>query len=176
VIITIAGKPGSGKSCVAEELAKKLKYPLFSAGDLFRNIAKEKKVSVIELNQLAEKDSWLDTEVDRRIIELGRKKNVIIGGHISAFLIKNAKLKIYLTANPFVRAKRIAKRENISFLRAFFGTMEREILELHRWKRRYNFDYRDKKAYNLVIDTTHMTSEGVVKIILARVRAVEKKK
>ena len=77
MIITISGKAGSGKSTIAKELAKKLKLKHYSIGDLMRQIAKEKNISLIELSKLAEKDNSIDKELDnwninqyvKRIIE-----------------------------------------------------------------------------------------------------------
>ena len=46
MIITISGKPGSGKSTVAKEAAKKLKLKYYCIGDFQRKIARKKSISL----------------------------------------------------------------------------------------------------------------------------------
>ena len=52
MIIVLGGRAGSGKSTIAKEVAKKLGYKHYSMGDLQRNIAKEKGISLLELGKL----------------------------------------------------------------------------------------------------------------------------
>ncbi|MCH9028900.1 MAG: nucleoside monophosphate kinase, partial [Bacteroidetes bacterium] len=66
MIITISGKAGSGKSTVAKELARKLELKHYSIGDLMRQMAKEKNISLTELGKLAEKDDSIDKELDKK--------------------------------------------------------------------------------------------------------------
>ncbi|MEZ4103369.1 MAG: nucleoside monophosphate kinase [Candidatus Paceibacterota bacterium] len=42
-IITIAGKPGSGKSTTAKRLSGELNYAHFSSGDFFRQVGLDKR-------------------------------------------------------------------------------------------------------------------------------------
>ena len=53
--ITITGNLGSGKSTVCKELAK-IDYQIMSTGTIFREIAKERGLSVIELNEEVNKE------------------------------------------------------------------------------------------------------------------------
>jgi len=48
MIITIGGFAGSGKSTVADIVAKKLGWGRISAGDVFRKLAKEKTQTLDE--------------------------------------------------------------------------------------------------------------------------------
>lgn len=41
ILISLIGRPGSGKSTVGKILSKNTGYPFFSAGDLFRKVANE---------------------------------------------------------------------------------------------------------------------------------------
>ncbi|MBO5489595.1 MAG: dephospho-CoA kinase, partial [Eubacterium sp.] len=53
--ISITGTLGSGKSSVCK-LLKEKGYDIISNGVLFREIAEEKGVSVVELNEIAKTD------------------------------------------------------------------------------------------------------------------------
>ncbi len=74
MIITISGIAGSGKSTVAKLLAKRLGYRHYSIGDFMREMAKERKVSLLELSKEAEKGHSIDKELDEKQRELGKKK------------------------------------------------------------------------------------------------------
>src|SRR2546425_9448634 len=52
VIIAIAGPIGVGKSTVARQLAAALGYRYISGGEVFREIARERGISVTEVNKL----------------------------------------------------------------------------------------------------------------------------
>ena len=173
MIITISGKAGSGKSTVAKEVAKKLKLKHYSIGDLMRKIAKEKNISLIDLSKLAEKDTSIDTELDKKNIELRDEDNFVIDGRLTAYFSPYADLKVFLDCEDKVRAERILKdkREgekgkNIQQLTKIIK--QREQSERKRYKELYNIDYHDKKLYNLMIDTTNLSiNEVVEKIVTA---------
>ncbi|MBI2654170.1 nucleoside monophosphate kinase [Candidatus Woesearchaeota archaeon] len=84
--ITISGKAGTGKSTVAKLLAHKLNLKHYSIGDLMRAMAKEKGITLLELNQLAEQDKSIDLELDDKLKELGQEKdNFVVDGRLTAF-------------------------------------------------------------------------------------------
>ena len=171
MIITISGKAGSGKSTVAKEVAKKLNLKHYSIGDLMRQIAKEKNMSLIELSRLAEKDRSIDTELDKKNIELREEDNFVIDGRLTAFFSPYAELKVFLECKDKVRAERILndKREeeksrNINAL--IKKIRQREQSERKRYKNLYDVDYYNKKLYDLIIDTTNLSVKEVVEKII----------
>jgi len=56
-VITISGKPGSGKSTVANLLHEKLRIPYVYSGMIFRESAKEHNMSLEEFGKYCEKNS-----------------------------------------------------------------------------------------------------------------------
>jgi predicted cytidylate kinase len=175
MIITISGKAGSGKSTIAEELAKKLKHKHYSIGDLMRQLAKEKNITLIELGKLAEKDPSIDRQLDQKQIELRNKGNFVIDGRLTAFFIPNSNLKVFLDCNDQVRAERILKDnrsdEKSKDINGIIKKIrQREHSERKRYKKLYNIDYYDKKLYNLVIDTTDLNIKKVVERIIKAIR------
>jgi len=173
MIITISGKAGSGKSTVAKELAKKLNLKHYSIGDLMRQIAKERNISLIELSKLAEKDDSIDIELDKKNIQLREENNFVIDGRLTAYFSPYADLKVFLDCDNKVRAERILqdkreeeKSKNLEELAK--KIKQREESERKRYKKLYNVDYCDKSLYDLIIDTTNLSiSEVVEKIIKA---------
>jgi len=121
MIITLSGEAGSGKSSCAKGLASFLSLKHYSIGDLMRQIAVERNISLESLSSLAEHDSSIDKALDEKQKLLGKNEDqFVLDGRLSGFFIPHA-IKIFLTATIEKRASRIhkAKRnlepsENIS--------------------------------------------------------------
>ena len=107
MIITISGKPGSGKSSIAKMIAEKYKLKYYSTGEFFRTRAKEKNLSLKEFSTLAQKEREHDNETDKWQIELGKKEdNFVIEGRLGHKFIEKA-VKIYLDVDKETGAERI---------------------------------------------------------------------
>ena len=175
MIITISGKAGSGKSTVAKELAKKLNLKHYSIGDLMRQIAKEKKLTLSQLSKLAEKDKSIDAALDKKNIELRDENNFVIDGRLTAYFNPYADLKIFLGCNDKVRAERILKEkrkdEKSKNTKELIKKInQREQSERKRYKEIYSIDYYDKKLYDLIMDTTDLSISEVVAIVLDSIK------
>ncbi|MBD3249571.1 AAA family ATPase [Candidatus Woesearchaeota archaeon] len=164
MIITISGTAGSGKSTVARMLARRLGYEHFSIGGLMRDMAEEKKISLLELSKEAEKDMGIDEELDQRQIQMGRENdNFVIDGRLSFHFIPNS-VKIFLDADFEERAKRvmndrIRKENNVNLENTRENIKTREDSERKRYREYYDLDYHDTSHYDLVIDTTDIGAE-----------------
>jgi len=172
MIITISGKAGSGKSTVAEALSKRLKVRHYSIGDLMRQMARERGISLAELGKTAEKDKSIDKELDDRQIRLGKQENnFVIDARLAAFFIPNAELKVFLDCDDKVRAERILKDERRDEKGKDIDEIikkitEREASERKRYAKYYKIDYCDKKLYGLIVNTTKINVKDVVSKIL----------
>ncbi len=164
MIITIGGAVGSGKTTVAKALAKRFGLRHISAGEVFREMAKEKGMTLQEFSKYAENNHEIDKELDRRQIELARQGNAVIDGRLTGWLI-DADVKIWLTAPLEVRAKRVEKRENKSFQTALEETRDREESEAKRYKEIYNIEISDMSPYDIVLNTQLWNAESVIEII-----------
>ncbi len=171
MIITISGQAGSGKSTVGKILADKLGYVYYSIGTLRRRMAKERGIRLSELNRLGEAEEFTDREVDEYQKKLGKKKgNFVVDGRLSFHFIPNS-VKIYLKADLKTRARRVFTDERIaegfkSLKDAENELKDRERSDLFRYKKYYGIKFIDKKNYDIVIDTSHITAEEVAEKIL----------
>lgn len=169
--ITIGGTLGSGKSTVGRLLAKKLGCNYYYMGGIQREIAEEKKISLLELMKLEEEDPSIDMEVDQRAAEIGRKEdNFVLDGHLS-FHFVNDSFKVFVDADFEERAKRILgdkirKEHNVDLESTKDNMKVREKSAQSRWLRYYNIDAYDKSQFDLVVDSTSKTPEELVSDIM----------
>ena len=172
--ITISGLPGSGTTTVAKLLSEDLSVELISAGELFRQIAKEKKLPLEHFNKLAETDDDFDRQIDERQAEEAMKReNVIVEGRLSGFFVPDADLKIWLKAPVEVRAARIAGREKIAYEEALSAMNNRERSENRRYEQYYGINLNELSIYDLVIDSSKWGGRGIVEMIKVAVEGVK---
>lgn len=178
-IITIAGRPGSGKSSTARGVAEKLNFAHFSSGDLFREVSKQEGVDVLELNQAAEKQegiSYVDELVDQRLRDIGKKQdNIVIDSRMAWHWIP-ASFKVFLDLDLKTAAQRIIKNitpermeaEKIPNNIVEYSSVLQERLdsESRRYKSLYNADPYSMDNYDLVIDTLNNSLDDVIDLII----------
>mgnify|MGYP002153786466 CR=1 FL=1 len=171
MIITVGGYPGSGKTTLSRKVCNAFGLTHVHAGEIFREMAARRGVSLEEFSRQAEEDETIDSEVDRRQKELARE-NTVVDGRITAYLV-DADLKIWLSAPLEVRVKRIAAREDISYRKSFEDVTRREASEKKRYKKYYSIDTDDLSVYDLVINSGLWDAEGVFRIMKAAIEVRE---
>lgn len=173
--ITISGPPGSGKTTVCGKLSAALGLKAVVFGQLFRELAAEKGLTLNELGALAEKDPSIDAAIDARIVETARQNpDIILESRLSAYMLTRNSipaLRVYLDASPDVRMARIGVREGESVADAKQQTIDRQASEAKRYMMYYNIDISDKSVYDLVINSDRLTPDEVLQQILDACRA-----
>jgi len=171
VLLTISGPSGSGKTTVANSLSQRLGFAHISAGEVFRELARERALSLEQLSKLAEKDPEIDQMVDTRQAELAQShENVIVDGRLSGWVLKGD-IAVWLKAPLEVRAERIARREDKDRAIALRETRTRDSSEAARYLAFYNIDTVNLDIYDLIIDTRHWDQFAVIDIITQAVRS-----
>ncbi len=169
--ITISGKPGTGKTTVAQLLKKKTGLRYVYVGDIFRRFAKEHNMSLEEFGSYCEKHREIDEQLDQHQLTILRQGNVIVEGRLTAWLAHKytiPALKILLTADVHIRAQRIVKREHGDIMQRKKEIEQREKSEETRYKQYYDIDVNDLSIYDLIIDTNDKKPEEIVDIILKK--------
>jgi cytidylate kinase len=179
MIITINGEHGSGKSTVAKKVAEELDFEYYYTGQIFRDMARKRGVTLVELLELAETDKSIDREVDEKTMELGKHQdNFIFDSRMAWHFIPDS-LKIFLKVSEEESARRILKHiQEQSSDRAneseSMNTME-EIMKTNRRRKEtdakrywnyYGVDAWSEDNYDLVIDTTSLTRQEVLEKVL----------
>lgn len=166
ISIAVSGKPGSGKTTYAKFIAESFGLRYTSSGMIFRKIAEEKGVDLIELHKLAEVDKSIDLEVDKRALEEAKKGGVVVDGHLAVWILKDvADLKILFTAPLEVRAQRVAEREGKGTEEARAEIKTREESNKMRALKYYNVNIDDYSVADLVINTAALDIEGVKRVV-----------
>jgi cytidylate kinase len=167
MMVSIGGYPGSGTTTLSKKIKEAFGMPHVYAGQIFREMAAEKGVTLAEFSLMAEKDESIDGEVDRKQKEMAQD-NTVVEGRMTAFIV-DADLKIWLSAPLEVRVERVAKRENILYEESMDRIMKREASERKRYKKYYNTSIDDLSVYDLVINTELWDAEGVFTIVKAAI-------
>ena len=102
--------------------------------------------------------------VDRKLREFGSKKRVVMDGRdIGTTVFPNAELKLFMTADPMIRAQRraaemIDKGENVDIQEVLKNLQERDYIDSHR-----EVSPLTQAEDALVLDNSHMTIEDQLK-------------
>lgn len=175
MIVTVGGEIGAGKSTVARALACQLGLRYLSAGEVFRDEARRRGLSLEALGRLAEEDPTIDRELDAMQVEAARGGDILIDSRLSGWLI-DGDLRIWLRAPLDVRARRVAARDGLPYEEALREVETREACERRRYRDIYQIDLADLSRYHVVLDTSRWGADDIVAALvhLARHFQVER--
>ena len=173
MIITIGGLAGTGTTTTAELLSEKLDISYISAGFVFREMAAERGMSVLEFSEFAEGNDDIDKEIDKRQAQKASEaENLIVEGRLSAFFVDNADLRVWLVTPFDVRSKRIAEREDKTVEVAKEEIITREESEALRYMEIHNIDISNMDIYDIIINTDTFNPENVSEIIIQTLKVI----
>lgn len=171
-IITISGKPGSGKSSTADRVAELLSYTRHSSGDMVRNILQREGITLKEYNAKAIEDHSLDVKIDEYLRDLRSKKDIVVDSRLGFYWIPES-FKVYLDLDLQVATARIYKDavnnkmrlksgETVSSLELVAEQVRRrQEAEQSRFKQLYNVDPYNLSHFDLIVDTSRHSPETV---------------
>ena len=167
--IAISSKSGCGNTTVSTLLSKKLGYPIINF--TFRQMAEERGVDFWTFCRMAEDDYDIDRELDRRQVEMAMKeKNCILASRLAVWMLKDADLKVYLTASAETRARRVQMREGGTLEERMRETEGRDMKDSNRYKIVYGIDNsHPEDVADLIIDTDERNPEQIVRLILEKI-------
>ena len=163
--IAISGKSGCGNTTASRMLADALGVRFINF--TFRSLAEEKNLSLEEVLHLAVQDDSWDREVDTRQAAMAREDGgCVLGSRLAIWMLPEADLKVFLTASPEIRAKRIQYRESDKLSNVAEFTASRDKQDHERYLRIYEINNDDYCLADLVIDTDNLAPAEIVKQII----------
>lgn len=166
LFITVSGPPGCGATTLCERLAEALNCPYASGGDIFRELAGDRDMSLNQLTAKADESDDLDRALDQRLQSIAEKwgmanKPFILESRLAGWLAGDcADLRIWLDAPEDVRLERIEDRiETEAEMRV------REVSEAGRYQSYYQIDIDDREFYDLHINTARWSKRGVFELV-----------
>ena len=171
-IITVSGKPGSGKSSTADKVAELLGYTRYSSGDIVRQFLSRKKMTLEEYNQKAADDHSLDARVDEELRDLRDKNDIIIDSRLGFYWIPES-FKVYLdldielaTARIFKDAVSNSGRSSVGTSNSSLDAVSRQVRnrmqnEQSRFRKMYGVDPYATNHFDFIIDTSRQNPQSV---------------
>ena len=173
--ITIGGLAGSGTSTVAKILSRKLKIKHIDAGNIWDEVASEKKTDVSGLSKIAELDDSIDKELDKRMVNYAKnRENMILEGRLIGALCYKENIdafKIWLDASFKTRIERVNRREKKDINKVQNETKRRDQSDIERYSKYYHIDILDKSFYDLVISSEKLSPEEISELILNKINS-----
>ena len=164
MIISITGKPCSGKGTISEEFCKNHKFEYVGVSAIFRNLAIEKGFSSLAEFFKKTNTTELDLAVDKKIEELGianRNRNMIIDSRTAWHFVPNS-FKVYVDVDWEEAGRRLLndnrEGEKVTNLtQAKKQLKQRHKQDNERYKKLYNIDCTNLNNFDLVLDSTNKT-------------------
>ncbi len=166
LFITVSGPPGCGASTLCTRLADAMNCPYVAGGDIFRDIAEDRDMTLTQLSAKAQESDEIDRALDQRLRDIAEKwgaanKPFILESRLAGWLAGDrADLRIYLDAPDNVRMDRIAEREETA---AEMGV--REVGEAGRYESYYEIDVDDLELYDVHLNTARWGQRGVFELV-----------
>lgn len=183
--ITITGNLGSGKSSIAKIL-KEQGYEIVSTGNIFRQLAMEKGLSVEEFNKQVNEatqrgDRSVDKLIDDTTTKIGKEKDHIIFDSRLAWNFVPDSFKIFVITDIDEASRRVFHDSMRANSESYDSQdtckkalIHRQEMETVRYQDIYHIDYYDMSNYNLVIESTNAAPAELAEEILGQLAAFEK--
>jgi cytidylate kinase len=175
--IVISGWPAVGKTTMAVELAKKFNLKLYSGGDILKMLAGAKGYSTSrddwwdtgEAKRFMEErkyDSSFDNQVDKKLIQIIKSGNSVITSYTLPWLMKEDRIiKFWLKASQENRARRMANRDNISYIKAKKVIQIRDWENMKIYKNLYGFNFgEDLKVFDFCLNTDILSLNSLIEV------------
>ena len=167
--ITLSGSPGSGKSTLRKMLAEHYGLITKCTGDFMREMSRKHGFSDITkfLVEYVSKHPEVDNSVDEEQSDFGKlNDNFVLDAHLGFHFVPDS-IRICLLCELEVASNRILKDplrtnedartiiESVLASKKRMNTMRKNFLNL------YNVDIHDPSNFDLLLDTTNLSSAEV---------------
>ena len=173
MIITITGKPCSGKGTVAKEFCKAYNFEYICTGDMFRSFAKQFGYDdILTFQEQDPRVKQIDKLVDDKTTEIGltrTNENIVIDSRMAWHFAPNS-FKVFIDVDDTIAGIRLlgANRETektTTLEKAIESLKTRWNIENERYMELYNINNLNHENYDYIIDSSKLTPEEIVEKI-----------
>ena len=155
--VTISGPPGSGTSTLVSRIASSRDWSSLNGGDVFREEARTRGLTVEQLSSEAKEDLDVDRSLDL-LLQKRMSSNdspEIVESRLSGWWAHKNNLdclRVWVNVSEQERARRIQKREGGDLEDCLRKSQKRQRDDMERYSTLYGINLDDMSPYNLVID------------------------
>lgn len=172
MIITITGKPCSGKGAVSKILCERHNFEYVCTGNMMRDISKKLGFKSVLEFQLSEQVKSADKIVDGNIIEIGKTRlheNILIDSRLAWHFIPKS-FKVFIDVDWNIAGERLLKanREHETsetLEEAVEILQQRWDVENKRYTSTYNTNNLDLSNYDFVVSSNNLSPEELAEVI-----------
>lgn len=171
MIITITGKPCSGKGTVGKLFCNKYNFEYICTGDMFRKLSQEMSKTITSIQE-DESVKIIDAQIDGYIENLGKEKlneNILIDSRLAWHFIPNS-FKVFIDVDWDIAGERLVQanrptEQYSNVNEAISALQHRWKIENDRYTELYSTNNLDTKQYNLYLSSNNKTPEELCDII-----------
>jgi cytidylate kinase len=175
ISIVISGWPAVGKTTIAAEIAREFGFKIYNGGDILKMLAGDKGYSISGKDwwdtEQAKKfmderklNSYFDKEVDQKLVEIVKLGKAVITSYTLPWLVRDP-IKFWLKGSLDSRARRMASRDNISFLEAKKIVRLRDKENKKIYRKLYGFNFgEDLTVFDFALNTDLLDLNSLVGI------------
>ena len=173
VRITISGHPGSGTSTLVQLLSEEKGWSSLNGGELFRQEAKRRNMSLADFGQLCKEDLEVDRQLDALLKEQMMRTDAespsIVESRLSgwwAYKLGLSAPRIWLEVDDVERAKRVQAREGGELNSIIEANEQRSKIDEQRFDELYGLLPQQKEPYTHIINASDLNPQEVLASVL----------
>ena len=170
--ILLSGLSGTGSTTAAKRIAADLGLRYVYGGAIFRKMAQDRGIPLEELVESLERNTATEKEVDDHLKEMARAEDdILIESRTIGWILPEdvPAIRIWLTCDLAERLQRVQNREHHA--RSPENLLRRESSDNKRYRALYGIEPNDFTPFDLVVDTTSLSVDEVVREIEGFIRA-----
>ena len=151
---------------MVEGLSKYFSWTSINGGQIFRNEAKERGMTLADFGKLCSDDETIDLTLDEKLrTHISDNSTNIIESRLAgwwAYKLESDCVRIWLNVSEQERARRVTIREGTTIDKAISANRARLLVDNERYQKMYGLTPDDPTPYTNIIDATDITAKQVL--------------
>jgi len=171
--VTVSGHPGSGTSTLVSLLCETKGWSSLNGGELFRQEAKRRDMSLSDFGQLCKEDLEVDRQLDallkEEMIRTDEEAPSVIESRLSgwwAYKLGLSAPRIWLEVDDIERAKRVQAREGGDLNSIIEANQQRSKVDEQRFDELYGLLPQQTEPYTHIINASDLNPQEVLASVL----------